>query len=99
LDPPTETAVQRFHAFLKGASVQPEPTSAAPGTSDHGQMRAVDFVVMKGGTIIADTTSSTIVPNWRVPGWEKALIEAAKPTKLMGPLAAPYEPWHWSLPR
>jgi len=79
--------------------VKPEPTSAAPGTSDHGQMRAVDFVVMKNGKTIADVVSSTIIPNWRVPGWEKALIDAASTTKLKGPLPTPYEPWHWWLPR
>lgn len=62
-------------------------------------MRAVDFVVMKGGKIIAGVESALIVPNWRQPGWERALIEATKGTWLKGPLPAPYEPWHWWLPR
>lgn len=97
--PPTDSAVAKFHEFLKGSNVLPEPTSAAPGTSDHGQMRAVDFVVMKAGQVIAGVESALIVPNWRQPGWERALIEAAKGTRLKGPLPTPYEPWHWWLPR
>lgn len=98
LESPIESAVKAFQTFLSKVRVHPEPTSAAPGTSDHGQNRAVDFIVMKDGKAIADTTSSTIVPNWRIPGWEKALIDAAASTRLEGPLPNPYEPWHWWLP-
>jgi hypothetical protein len=47
---PTDPApIELFKAFSRNTKVDPEPTSAAPGTSDHGQDRAVDFIVEKHG--------------------------------------------------
>lgn len=97
-DPPTDASVARFKAWIKKSKVHPKVTSAAPGLSDHGQQRAVDFVVRKDGKIIAGTESATMVPHWRVPGWERKLIDIANRTRLKGPLPDPYEPWHWWLP-
>jgi hypothetical protein len=98
-DVPTRPSLAAFTFKLKGAPVHPEPTSAAPGVSDHGQMHAVDFVVRGGGRIVANVDSGTIQTVWKAGGWEAKLIAAASQTKLIGPLQHPYEPWHWRLAR
>jgi hypothetical protein len=95
--PPRPEDVKDFVPVLQNASVTPEPTSAAPGTSDHGQLRAVDFVVYQGSTLIAGTTTATIATVWKAQGWEQKLIAATENTGLIGPLKHPYEPWHWKL--
>jgi hypothetical protein len=94
---PDGLSVGKFRVLLRSASVVPEPTSAAPGTSDHGQMRAVDFVVLNGRTVIAGTSSAQIYPVWKTGGWEDKLAAATRGTKLVGPLKHPYEPWHWTI--
>jgi hypothetical protein len=76
---------------------QRAPCNAAPGTSDHGQVKAVDFVVMQGSRLVAGTSRSTIAAQWTAPGWAQRLVEATAGTRLRGPLRHPYEPWHWSL--
>lgn len=97
-DAPTSAAIASFNYLLRLAAVTPEPTSAAPGTSDHGQMRAVDFVVMRtSGALVAGTKSSSIASVWKQGGWEAKLIAATTGTHLIGPLKHPYEPWHWRL--
>lgn len=95
--PPPVTKVESFAAWLRETHVDPEPGNAAPGTSDHGQVRAVDFVVKRGPEVVAGTTRSTIPSVWTAPGWAKKLAEAVAGTRLRGPLRTPYEPWHWSL--
>ena len=95
--PPPVTKVESFAAWLRELGVDPEPGNAAPGTSDHGQVRAVDFVVMRGREVVAGTTRSTIAAAWTASGWAQRLVEAAAGTRLRGPLRVPYEPWHWSL--
>jgi hypothetical protein len=95
--PPPATRVEQFAAWLRELHVDPEPGNAAPGTSDHGQVRAVDFVVMRGSEVVAGTTRSTIPAAWTAPGWAKKLADAVAGTQLRGPLKVPYEPWHWSL--
>lgn len=95
--PPPVTKVEIFATWLRELGVSPEPGNAAPGTSDHGQVRAVDFVVMRGGQVVAGTTRSTIPTAWTAPGWAQRLVEATAGTRLRGPLRVPYEPWHWSL--
>jgi len=37
-----------------------EPTNAAPGLSDHGQMKAVDFIIYQGGKKVADIKQAMI---------------------------------------
>jgi len=90
----------RFCAFLTSSPVHPEPTSAAPGLSDHGQMHAIDFVVMKGHLKIADTKTATIGIQWDAPGWTQKLNDAVTLSKSLfqGPLQHPREPWHYILP-
>lgn len=107
---PATRSVQQFRLSLKNARVQPEPTSAAPGTSDHGQGTAVDFVVAPDKRTIAGTETDQIRSRWKADGWERRLIAAiercnheqlSKPVRpapqLSGPLKNPYEPWHWVL--
>jgi hypothetical protein len=96
---PTGEASVRFSSVLSHATVAPEPSNAAPGTSDHGRGTAVDFVVMRGATTVAGTYTAQIAPVWRSGGWEVRLIHACSGTRLVGPLKTPYEPWHWVLGR
>jgi D-alanyl-D-alanine carboxypeptidase len=93
----TTAAMTSFVSFLKAFVPNPEPSNAAPGTSDHGRGVAVDFVVLQGSKTIADTTTATIDAKWTRPGWTTKLKAATAGTKLKGPLQSPYEPWHWSL--
>lgn len=99
-DTPTPVSTANFKKKLQFAAVTPEPTSAAPGLSDHGQARAVDFVVSKNGAVVATTESATVSRVWRgKEQWEAKLIKAVKDSgaKLKGPLPKPDEPWHWHL--
>ena len=106
---PTAASVSDFRSYLKTYLVDPEPSSAAPGTSDHGQQHAVDFVVKeKGGRTLADTETATIRTSWHNTGFDKALKTATENTPaaqdlgtpvLQGPLRKPYEPWHYTLPK
>lgn len=95
--PPHMTRVEAFATWLRRRPVDPEPGNAAPGTSDHGQVRAVDFVVMQGGLVIAGTSRTSIPIAWTSSGWAQRLADATAGTRLRGPLRVPYEPWHWSL--
>lgn len=95
--PPHMTRVESFARWLRRRPVDPEPGNAAPGTSDHGQVRAVDFVVMRGGRVVAGTSRARIPMEWTDSGWAQRLVEATAGTGLRGPLRVPYEPWHWSL--
>jgi hypothetical protein len=94
---PTGLAVAWFRNTLRHAVVRPEPTNAAPGTSDHGRGTAVDFVVRQGLRTIADTKTAQIETIWKPAGWGTRLIAACEGTQLKGPLKHPYEPWHWTL--
>jgi hypothetical protein len=71
---------------------------AAPGLSPHGQGRAFDFQVERGGQIIAGTGLAAATRQWDTEGWtaklHSAVIKAGP--HLAGPLESPYEPWHYS---
>jgi hypothetical protein len=92
------SAVEALTRWIQESRVNNEPGNAAPGTSDHGQLRAVDFVVMRAGVVIAGVRRSTIPTEWTASGWARRLADATANTILVGPLARPYEPWHWALP-
>lgn len=100
---PKREQIDAFSGELEAKLITPEPTNAAPGISGHGQMRAVDFVVMRGAAIVATTDSASVDTIWRAHRWEEKLIAAAnsaaaKGARLKGPLKVPDEPWHWALP-
>jgi hypothetical protein len=97
--PLNAASVGRFKVDLRDYPVIPEPSSAAPGTSDHGQMHAVDLVVVSHGRTIANTSTGDIERVWKGQGWEAKLIKATAGTRLVGPLKHPYEPWHWRIGR
>ena len=93
--PPTAEQVDAFASRLQFANINPEPGNAAPGLSSHGQMRAVDFVVMQGSTIVATTSVATSETVWRAQGWAERVATLARQANLSGPLRVPDEPWHW----
>jgi hypothetical protein len=94
---PTTQSAEQFGKFLKKRRVIPEPTNAAPGLSDHGQMRAVDFYIQKDGKTVASIRKQTIAKEWGSTGFEAKLKAATLGTRLEGPLQTPYEPWHYGI--
>ncbi len=93
-DTPSAPDVQRFERFLRGATTGATPTLAVPGLSPHGQARAFDFQVMRGGQLVAAPSSPGA---WDSAGWTEKVREAVTraSTKFAGPLASPREPWHY----
>jgi len=74
---------------------------AAPGLSPHGQARAFDFQIMHAGRVIAADDYASAHRRWDIAGWtmrlQRAVMEAGP--HLSGPLAIPYEPWHYAYRR
>lgn len=89
-----------FRLFLTTYTPRPGrvPTVAVPGLSRHGQLGAFDFKIYRRGRMIAGARSSTIPGAWDRPGWTGRLFEAvtAASPRFVGPLAVPYEPWHYN---
>jgi hypothetical protein len=89
-------------ALLRGALMQWKPSVAAalaaPGLSAHGQARAFDFQVEQHGKVIAGTESASAHRQWDAAGWTEKLHAAvgAAGNRFAGPLASPYEPWHYA---
>jgi hypothetical protein len=101
-DQPDPQSIEKFRSFLGDCKVDPEPSLAAPGTSDHGRMEAIDFVVMKDGKKIADTVTANIGLDWDGPGWTMKLKKAVIESKAT--FDHHYldknglrEPWHYRL--
>jgi hypothetical protein len=71
---------------------------AAPGLSPHGQGRAYDFQVQRGGQVIAGVDVSLARQQWDAAGWTQKLRAAvsAAGERFSGPLESPYEPWHYA---
>lgn len=92
-----EEDLLRFLAFLRAFEPKRHPTVAVPGLSQHGQLRAFDFRVSRGGRVIAGASTITIPTAWDRAGWTAKLCEAilAVSPKFEGPLLQPYEPWHY----
>lgn len=93
--PEQADAVEHFKTFLTRWRPPTAAALAAPGISRHGQLRAIDFQIMKDGAIVAPTDTATVKRNWDAPGWTKKLEIAAAGTHFRGPLQSPYEPWHY----
>lgn len=93
-----ERARQALQSYLIAYVPEPTPTVAAPGLSPHGQMRAIDFQVQAEGRIIAGPDTKTIDTVWESEGWARKLNAAVSSgsSKLIGPLALPREPWHYT---
>ena len=97
---PTEASAKQFSKFLSdyAFSKKEEPSNAAPGLSDHGQMKAVDFYIDQHGKRVADIRTALIDSQWVSTGFAQKLKAATVGTNLEGPLKTPYEPWHYSIP-
>jgi hypothetical protein len=89
--------VEPFRRFL--VEWQPDSASplAAPGLSQHGRARAIDFQIEQGKHLIAGTDTSQIAAAWGAQGWSRKLNAAIRKasTKFQGPLTRPNEPWHY----
>ncbi len=85
-------------SMLRDYQPTPTPTVAAPGLSPHGQMRAVDFQVQQGDSIVAAPNTATIATEWDAAGWSGKLDRAVREVsrRFVGPLASPREPWHYT---
>ncbi|SIO45716.1 hypothetical protein SAMN05444166_4889 [Singulisphaera sp. GP187] len=96
-DIPDETSLQAFKKVLVEASLSNTPSNATPGLSQHGQAKAFDFVVFKGRDVVAGTVTATLKEKWDDAGWTAKLKSAVQAAggKFVGPLPAPYEPWHY----
>lgn len=92
---PNGESLERLAAFLEQWRPPTLPPLAAPGLSLHGQLRAIDFQIMKDGAIVAPTDTATVKRNWDAPGWTQKLQAATEGTRFRGPLQSPYEPWHY----
>jgi hypothetical protein len=93
--PAEAESVERFKRFLTGWRPPSAAALAAPGMSRHGQLRAIDFQIMKNGAVVASTETGTVKRNWDAPGWTEKLQAAMSGTRFHGPLRSPYEPWHY----
>jgi hypothetical protein len=93
-----KASLLRFRNFLDSYRVAYVPTVAVPGFSQHGQLRAFDFVIKQGNDIVAGTETGSIGSLWDRSGWTAKLNEAITQAsnRFAGPLAAPREPWHYT---
>lgn len=89
--------VAAFRDLLVAFKPVPTPSLAAPGLSLHGRMRAVDFQVMAGERLVADTDVTTVGEVWETTGWKAKLQSAVAEANagFVGPLKNPDEPWHY----
>jgi hypothetical protein len=89
-------------AALRSALIEWKPHAAvalaAPGLSPHGQARAFDFQIEHDGRIVAGADLASARQRWDAAGWTQQLRAAvgAAGGPFIGPLAFPYEPWHYA---
>jgi hypothetical protein len=89
---------------LRSALIEWQPSAAvplaAPGLSPHGQGRAFDFQIENAGQIVAGLDFASTRQRWDEAGWTRKLRAAvsAAGDHFVGPLASPYEPWHYAYP-
>jgi hypothetical protein len=88
----------RFIRFLGAYKAPVIPTVAVPGFSQHGQLRAFDFVIWQGDKIAAGTDAESVGSVWDRSGWTAKLNDAITQASpyFTGPLPAPREPWHYT---
>lgn len=94
---PEKIDVKKLDAWLRSYSPSKRANLAAPGLTLHGRAHAIDFQVMKSGSIYAGANTRQVETIWRAEGWDqklKASIIAAGPS-FTGPLTNPDEPWHY----
>lgn len=94
---PDKIDTEALADWLRGFVPAQRANLAAPGLTRHGRAGAIDFQVMKDGSIHAGADSTEVETVWRAEGWDeklKASIAAAGPS-FTGPLTNPDEPWHY----
>ncbi|HEY6641617.1 hypothetical protein [Povalibacter sp.] len=86
-----------FRQFLIEWQPQTPSPLAAPGLSQHGRARAIDFQIQQGQRLVAGTDTAAIDEAWIGQGWSRKLEAAISKasSKFQGPLAMPDEPWHY----
>lgn len=86
-----------FRKFLVEWQPDSPAPLAAPGLSQHGRARAIDFQIEQGKRLIAGADTSQIADIWGTQGWSRKLNAAIRKssTKFHGPLTLPNEPWHY----
>lgn len=92
---PNHEALEHLVNFLQSWRPPTLPPLAAPGLSLHGQLRAIDFQVMRGKQIVARADISAVQTAWEAGGWSEKLKAAVDGSRFVGPLKAPHEPWHY----
>lgn len=92
---PSARSLERFRKFLRQWRPTMSAPLAAPGLSLHGQLRAVDFQIMKGDAIVATAEVAAAAPVWENQGWSRKLKAAVAGSRFTGPLRSPNEPWHY----
>jgi len=95
---PTPERLTLFADFLRVFEPQTVPTVAVPGLSQHGQLRAFDFSIRRGGAVVAGPSTRSIPSDWDGAGWTVKLGDAicSVSDRFQGPLYDPYEPWHYT---
>jgi hypothetical protein len=98
---PTSESLAAFVTFLKEFEPATIPTVAVPGLSQHGQLRAFDFRIVRGGRVVAGASTGSIPHAWDGAGWTERLGDAicSVSDRFFGPLYDPYEPWHYTYVR
>nr|AQQ74408.1 hypothetical protein [uncultured bacterium] len=91
-------STQRMKRFLVNWYPSTAAPLAAPGLSAHGQLRAIDFQVVRGEQVIAGTSIASVRRAWDQPGWRDRLQRAVQSVgaQFVGPLRSPNEPWHYT---
>jgi hypothetical protein len=91
-------ATDRIRDALMGWNPRTAAPLAAPGLSAHGQGRAFDFQIERGGATVAGFDATAARRAWDAKGWtdrlHAAVVASGKP--FTGPLHSPYEPWHYA---
>lgn len=95
--PRRPASVRAIREQLLAYKPDPPLPLAAPGLSAHGQMRAVDFHVVRGDEPVAVPDVGSIDAQWRQGGWAIKLKDAVEQSDapFRGPLTLPNEPWHY----
>lgn len=95
---PDRKSLRDFVSYVRDFKVTGLPTVATPGLSQHGQLRAFDFIIVQGDQIIAGASTGNLAGTWDNPGWTTKLkvAIATASDRFSGPLAAPREPWHYT---
>ncbi len=96
-DTPDPTSLQTFKKVLVEVGLSGSPSNATPGLSQHGQAKAFDFVVFKGARSSLGPSPPRSRKSGMTSGWTANLKKAVQDAggKFVGPLASPYEPWHY----